>query len=97
MFVTVTPLTVDVVRPVDGHVDRHAGPRVDDAADAPAAAQQTLARKQIDDRPVERVRDVLRVGPVLRLEVERVLGRRRFVGSLGRALVAANTDTGTRR
>ena len=44
MFVTVAPSTVDGVGPVDGHVNRHAAARVDDAADAPAAGQRAAER-----------------------------------------------------
>ena len=69
-------------------VDRHAAARVDDAADAPAAGPEAVAGNQVDERAVERVRDVLRVGAVLGLVVERVLRRRRFVRALRRALVA---------
>ena len=66
-----------VVRPRDDHVDRHAAAGVDDAADAPAAGPEAPRRDLVGQRAVERVRDVLRVGAVLRLVVERVLRRRR--------------------
>ena len=49
---------------------------------------QALEREHVDQRAVERVRDVGRVRPELGVEVERVRRGRRLVRSLRRALVA---------
>ena len=51
-------------------------------------AQRPVERQHVDERAVERVRDVAQVRAELGVVVERVLRRRRFVRALGRPLVA---------
>ena len=77
------------VRPREGDVDGQAGAGIHDSADLPTAGEQVqgfgvdLDRKLVQDRDVHAVPHVERVIAAILLEVERILGGLRFVGSAG--------------